>query len=105
LVGREKVKDLDVIQDILWKASRRLQRIVEVKVSGHTGDPLHSEADIEAGAAAEDDLAEAVFDAKLACVPRMGFGDEHRHQSLWPSNGTEQRRSEHGTCQQSSLTL
>jgi ribonuclease HI len=72
-----KVKDLDVIQDILWKASRRGQRIVVVKVSGHTGDPLHSEADIEAGAAAEDDLAETVCDAELACVPRIGFGDEH----------------------------
>ena len=72
-----EVKDLNLIQNILWKASRRGQRIVVVKVSGHTGDPLHSEADIEAGAAAEDDLAETVCDAELACVPRIGFGDEH----------------------------
>ena len=63
-----KVKDYDIIHDILLELKSRLQsesssRTLFVKVYGHSGDPLHEEADRLAlkGADKESDEKDTLY--------------------------------------------
>jgi hypothetical protein len=55
-----------------------------VKVNGHTGDPIHGKADVEAVRVAADEVAEIYFDALLPSIPHVEFEDGSCKP--WPSS-------------------
>ena len=79
-----RIKDLDVVLAILHEVQMRSGQVKIVKVNGHTGDPIHGKADVEAVRVAADEVAEIYFDALLPSIPHVEFEDGSCKP--WPSS-------------------